>query len=71
MSFYCGIKYIDNNEKSLFFPVVFVVRVRILFMWLSSFRFDERLFSFSRAYYLCWSFPFIILEGLNLWKDSV
>ena len=34
----------NNKEKSLF-PVIFVVRVGILFMWLSYFRFVERLLS--------------------------
>ena len=35
----------DIKEKSLLLPVIFVFRVRILFMWLSSFRFVEGLFS--------------------------
>ena len=29
----------DIKEKSLLLPVIFLVRVGILFMWLSSFRF--------------------------------
>jgi hypothetical protein len=32
----------DIKEKSLLLPVIFVVRVGILFMWLASFRFVER-----------------------------
>ena len=35
----------DIKEKSLLLPVIFVVRIGILFMWLSSFRFVERLLS--------------------------
>jgi hypothetical protein len=35
----------DIKEKSLLLSVIFVVRVVILFMWLSSFRFVERLLS--------------------------
>jgi hypothetical protein len=33
----------DIKEKQLLLPVIFVVRVGILFKWLSSFRFVERL----------------------------
>ena len=36
----------DIMEKKLLLPVIFVVRVGILFMRLSSFRFVERLLSF-------------------------
>jgi hypothetical protein len=35
----------DIKENMLLFPVIFVVRVGILFMWLSSFRFVETLLS--------------------------
>ena len=35
----------DIKEKPLLFPVISVVRVGILFMWLPSFRFVERLLS--------------------------
>ena len=35
----------DIKEKSLLLPVIFVVRVGILFLWLSSFMFVERLLS--------------------------
>ena len=35
----------DIKEKSLLLSVIFVVRIGILFMWLSSFRFVERLLS--------------------------
>jgi hypothetical protein len=64
----------DIKEKLLLLPIIFVVRVGILFMWLSSFRCVERLLScFSRAYYtsLCWSFPLLSSEGLDLLKDIV
>jgi hypothetical protein len=48
----------DIKEKSVLLPVIFVVRGRILFMWLSSFRFAERLLS-------CFSLsvvPLLVLE---------
>jgi hypothetical protein len=35
----------DIQEKSLLLPIIFVVRVSILFLWLSSFRFVEELLS--------------------------
>jgi hypothetical protein len=35
----------DFKEKSLLFSNIFVIRVGILFMWLSSFRFVESLLS--------------------------
>ena len=35
----------DKEEKALFLPVFIVVKVEILFLWLFSFRFVERLFS--------------------------
>jgi hypothetical protein len=35
----------DIKEKSFLLPVIFVVRLGILFMWLSSFSFVERLLS--------------------------
>ena len=35
----------DNKEKYLLLPVIFVVRVGILFLWISSFRFVEGLLS--------------------------
>ena len=35
----------DTKEKKLLFPIIFVVRVGILFLWLSSFRFVEGLLS--------------------------
>ena len=35
----------DKEEKALFLSVIFVVKVEILFLWLFSFRFVERLFS--------------------------
>jgi hypothetical protein len=35
----------DIKEKSLLLPVIFVVRVGILFLWLSSFKFVEELLS--------------------------
>jgi hypothetical protein len=35
----------DIKEKPLLLPVTFVVRVEILFLWLSSFRFVEGLLS--------------------------
>jgi hypothetical protein len=48
----------DIKEKLLLLPVIFVVRVGILFMWLSSFRFVERYFlAFSRV------FPYYPLKG--------
>ena len=35
----------DIKEKQLLLPVIFVVRVGILFLWISSFRFVEGLLS--------------------------
>jgi hypothetical protein len=61
-------------EKKLFFPVVFVVRIEILFLWLSSLGLLKDYFlTFSRFGFpsLCWSFPFIILSRAGLWKDIV
>jgi hypothetical protein len=51
------------KKKQLLLPVIFVVRLGILILWLSSFRFLEGLLSISRVYFpsLCWSFPLIIL----------
>jgi hypothetical protein len=47
MSFYWGIESIDIKrylgKVIAFFHVIFVVRVGILFMWLFTFRFVERL----------------------------
>jgi hypothetical protein len=54
----------DIKEK-LLLPVIFVVRVGILFMWLSSLGLLKDYFlDFSRCSFpsLCWSFPFIILQ---------
>ena len=40
-----GIESIDVKEKKLLLPVIFVVRGRILFVWLSTFGLVERLLS--------------------------
>jgi hypothetical protein len=45
MSFYWEIESIDIKEKKLLLPVIFVFRVGILFLGLSSFRFVEGLLS--------------------------
>jgi high-affinity Fe2+/Pb2+ permease len=42
---YWGFVSIDIKEKPMLLPVIFVVRVAILFMWLSYFRLVERLLS--------------------------
>ena len=54
-------------------PITFVVRVGILFLWLSSFRFVEGLLSFSRAWFpsLYCFFMLLSFEGLDSWKDNV
>ena len=42
----------DIKEKSLMFPIIFVVKVGILFLWLPSFRFVEGLpLAFSRMWF--------------------
>ena len=64
----------DNNEKSLLLPIILVVRIEILFTWLSSLGLLKDYFlAFSRTLFpsLCLSFLFIILERLDLWKDIV
>ena len=65
----------DIKEKPLLLPVIFVVRVGILFMLLSSFRFVERLlscFSLGCSFPPCvGAFPLLALEGLDSWKDIV
>jgi hypothetical protein len=44
------LKLRDIKEKSLLFPVIFVVRVGILFMWLSSLGlWKDHFLDFSRA----------------------
>ena len=54
-------------------PIIFVVRVGILFFWLSSFRFVEGLIScFSRAWLsslYCLFFLLLFFEGLDSWKE--
>ena len=56
-------------------PVIFVVRGGIMFVWLSSFGFVERLLS---CFFLGCSSPpcvgvfhLLSFEGLGLWKDVV
>ena len=53
----------------------FVVKVSILFLWLSSFRFVERLLScffLERSFPPCVGvFPLLSFEGLDSWKDTV
>ena len=65
----------DIKEKWLLLPVIFVVRGRIMFVWLSSFGFVERLLS---CFFLGCSFPSCVgvfhplsFVGLDLWKDIV
>jgi hypothetical protein len=62
-------------KEMLLLPVIFVVRGGIMFVWLSSFGFVERLLS---CFFLGYSFPpcigvFHLLTsvGLDLWKDIV
>jgi hypothetical protein len=65
----------DIKEMQLLLPDIFVVRVGILSMWLSSFRFVERLLS---CIFLGCGFPpcvgvspLLSFEGLDSWKDIV
>jgi hypothetical protein len=54
----------DIKKKLLLLPVIFVTRVGVLFLQLSSCYFLKVYFpAFSRVYFpfLCWSFSFIIL----------
>ena len=63
----------DIKEKSLLLPVIFVARVGILFMWLSSLGLlnDYFLGFFLKVSFpLCVEvFPLLSFEGLDLWKD--
>ena len=65
----------EIKEKQLLLPVIFVVKVGILFLWLSYFRFVEGLLScfFLRcSFHLCVGvFPLLSFEGLDSWKDIV
>jgi hypothetical protein len=64
----------DIKKKSLLLPVIFVLRVGILFLWLSSFRFVEGLFLlFLRHNFppCVGVFPLLFFEGQDLWKDIV
>ena len=56
-------------------PIIFVVKVGILFLWLSSFRFVEGITFFlflGRGFHPCIGF-FLLLsfEGMDSWKDNV
>ena len=60
----------DIKEKSLLLPVIFVVRVGILLMWLSSFRFVERLLFLGCSFTPCVGvFHLLSFVELDLWKD--
>ena len=65
----------DIKEKLLLLPVIFVVRVGILFMWLSSFWFVERLLSYcflGNSFSPCVGiFSFSFSVGLDSWKEIV
>ena len=62
----------DIEEKYLLLPVFFVVRVGVLFLWLSSFRFiEELLMLLFLGCNICpcvGVFPLLTFEGLDLWK---
>jgi hypothetical protein len=64
----------DIKEKLLLRPIIFVVRVGILFMWPSSLVLlkDYFLLFFKLTFPLCVGFfPLLSIEGLDLWKDTV
>jgi hypothetical protein len=66
----------NSKEKLLLLPGFLFLRVAILFMWLYSFSFVERLPFFSLflegSFPPCVGvFPLLSFEGLDLWKDIV
>jgi hypothetical protein len=65
----------DIKEKSLLLSVIFVVRVGILFLWLSSLSLLKDYFFFlflEISFPLCAGvFPLLFFAGLDFWKDIV